>query len=64
MRLVSRLEVQLKQESNRVKELRRENSELRDKVEGLAAQVARLKLSVPGGATSDLLAEIDRLENN
>ena len=47
----------LKQESNRVKELRRENSELRDKVEGLAAQVARLKklIGSKGGATtSDL----------
>ena len=56
----------LKQESNRVKELRRENSELRDKVERLAAQVARLKklIGSKGGAnTSDLLAEIDRLEN-
>tara|TARA_B100000676_G_scaffold213101_1_gene209508 strand:- start:576 stop:1325 length:750 start_codon:yes stop_codon:yes gene_type:complete len=63
---VSRLEVLLKEESNRVKELRRENSDLKEKIEGLAAQVARLKklIGSKGGATtSDLLKEIDRLEN-
>ena len=63
---VARLEIQLRDETKKVLELRRENRELKDKIERLDAQVARLKKIIggKGGATaSDLLREIASLEN-
>ena len=63
---VARLEIQLRDETKKVLELRRENRDLKDKIERLDAQVARLKKIIggKGGATaSDLLREIASLEN-
>ena len=63
---VSRLEALLKAETQKVRELRRENSDLKDRIKGLEAQVVRLKKLIrPTGDTdpSDLIELIEELEN-
>ena len=63
---MSRLEALLKAETQKVRELRRENSDLKDRIKGLEAQVVRLKKLIrPTGDTdpSDLIELIEELEN-